>query len=1328
MEVSGELRTFAVGAPRFSSNGTLTNFDQGDMVMRDCRHVCLSPLFHYHYELPTNPNAEWIDQDAVNRLNDQWRPDRKLDVFQDPNEYGYVASQLTHLPRMLGYDFGNSLSYDETDRLNNSTEATYLKSLFKEVFIPFNQRSNAVALQQREILREDSMYVINRRSLIANKCQVFYNDDSSSIYSATLATNALKWSESVLGDCSQLFSTGQLSEPTRTIALKMDKPKLCIFRGKKKKDPKFFHDYPSRTLTGDLAWGPKLMGLEKFCVDNLAITKLPKGECESQDFLQESLFLQYKAGLVSWDGVLERLWKTPGMGQLTTSANRRLWLRGIVGRGCLRKLVEPYERQCEDQDLRVYWAFLFDGLGNSGEVMKATLRGEQVVEIQTLNGLTFPICDGGKTKYDHCPNVVMRDINRLWSTLNESLPGISLTTPVYSDGGVDYVPYKNCPSYALSLPNSLNAMLMVKDEQHHNYTGFLYDAEVFCGLDRDYDQDVQISTDRTCYEHLATRRFAYSSSRHIRRLEGNLLVPRSDPLKPMCSQDDLLAKVPRSNVALRSKLKSCNSLRCLTMFEDASRQQGGQQHTYSRGALEAYKEILRNGHCSGFDDFVRTFTRRHHSQQRDSTWKIGKMLRNLLFHMEFIFIKGACMIYDALNCLGRSKKSSSLLREFSTFTQNHLAVGQGMIPKKNEDRALSYEESKKLTQCMEHDRILYSNYGHQFSAMCIDDDQREDFECQKGGLIDEVIFARQKRHEQSTLESWKLSVDSDNLVSGGIRSPCYNSYSFDQDYMGKMVHSYQAVFSSEREAERFYVEIMLHRLTSERRSIDCLKRARITRFLSVCRERLEDFGCDRGHPRSAVSVDEDFHYMRGKCGANDNKETSSYRAWPTNSIFNYRSESSLVPLNDTLSLTVVSKSTKDTPCLIAAVNGIKRMLFKDGFECCTKIIEATRDRNSKNNHCCECKYADDCAHYEDVTNQDTKAYLKLTCAHCALYIDRVCGNDGDKCCIRKMENGEWCTKVTDAWNFAKSCRHFKFEKTFIDFVLEGNPFENAHRHMERYFEYIDKHQDLSTQRLKLAGKLMVVDNGEFKDGIMSNVCASSDNGTRCWACERQPKNLVGVQYVEIRPRLNEDHMRKQIAKRINVCAINNLRYRKLCLEKAGAQWEFRQQLCGQAGMCTVNCNQHHNIHSSMALLNLRFRTKLNDIAHWPRQNYKMDHVCGVRGDRCGCGREWNEDGTLHSFDGPCVWMARTGDVISMTYDRDIHEGINPVTSYGEFAIHHACRCLPSIMLSRHSPNAARLMKGGGSNEYYKDCCNLKSISCGENCCVCVHYCSSNFTC
>ena len=36
---------------------------------------------------------------------------RHSDPFQDANEYGYVATQLSHLPRLNGYDPGNLLSY-----------------------------------------------------------------------------------------------------------------------------------------------------------------------------------------------------------------------------------------------------------------------------------------------------------------------------------------------------------------------------------------------------------------------------------------------------------------------------------------------------------------------------------------------------------------------------------------------------------------------------------------------------------------------------------------------------------------------------------------------------------------------------------------------------------------------------------------------------------------------------------------------------------------------------------------------------------------------------------------------------------------------------------------------------------------------------------------------------------------------------------------------------------------------------------------------------------------------------------------------------------------
>ena len=35
----------------------------------------------------------------------------ELDLFEDAHEYGYVATQLTHLPRFVSHDAGNMLSY-----------------------------------------------------------------------------------------------------------------------------------------------------------------------------------------------------------------------------------------------------------------------------------------------------------------------------------------------------------------------------------------------------------------------------------------------------------------------------------------------------------------------------------------------------------------------------------------------------------------------------------------------------------------------------------------------------------------------------------------------------------------------------------------------------------------------------------------------------------------------------------------------------------------------------------------------------------------------------------------------------------------------------------------------------------------------------------------------------------------------------------------------------------------------------------------------------------------------------------------------------------------
>ena len=145
MNMSRELTTFAVGGPRFSCNGVLTadttnnGLVIGSGVIHDCRHVALAPLFRYHYELPTNPDAKYIDQQIRNQVL------RREDSFQDADEYGYVATQLTHLPKLLSFDAGNTLTFGEDDNLLSSEEAvnhTFLKDLNRE----FRQRTDTSAM------------------------------------------------------------------------------------------------------------------------------------------------------------------------------------------------------------------------------------------------------------------------------------------------------------------------------------------------------------------------------------------------------------------------------------------------------------------------------------------------------------------------------------------------------------------------------------------------------------------------------------------------------------------------------------------------------------------------------------------------------------------------------------------------------------------------------------------------------------------------------------------------------------------------------------------------------------------------------------------------------------------------------------------------------------------------------------------------------------------------------------------------------------------------------------------------------------------------------
>ena len=234
MDISGELMTFCVGGPRYFENNlplansplwvgpNLASYIHHQDVFQDCKFVYGSPLFRQHYKFPTNPSLRGTDIQ-----NGHWWEidDRDSNIFEDADDYGYVATQLTHLPKFISSDVGNLLAYrpiydsttNESDlylikRSELTSSKVMLNFLRQSHTLPFRLRTDEVAVAQRDVLHDPSIYIINRKSLMVNKPHVFYNDDSSDVHCLPLAKNALKWSEGFMGDCMMIFAECRYEE------------------------------------------------------------------------------------------------------------------------------------------------------------------------------------------------------------------------------------------------------------------------------------------------------------------------------------------------------------------------------------------------------------------------------------------------------------------------------------------------------------------------------------------------------------------------------------------------------------------------------------------------------------------------------------------------------------------------------------------------------------------------------------------------------------------------------------------------------------------------------------------------------------------------------------------------------------------------------------------------------------------------------------------------------------------------------------------------------------------------------------------------------------
>ena len=116
--------------------------------------------------------------------------------------------------------------------------------------------------------------------------------------------------------------------------------------------------------------------------------------------------------------------------------------------------------------------------------------------------------------------------------------------------------------------------------------------------------------------------------------------------------------------------------------------------------------------------------------------------------------------------------------------------------------------------------------------------------------------------------------------------------------------------------------------------------------------------------------------------------------------------------------------------------------------------------------------------------------------------------------------------------------------------MEGNIFENVHRHAIRYFLSIDVAEAFTSQRFKqlsMSDEVVSKLNLSHCIALLNTICRIGNNGAKCANCEMQEDSIRNSYYVPLRPKSNEDHLRKQVALRIKVCPVNHLGTRRIRL-------------------------------------------------------------------------------------------------------------------------------------------------------------------------------------
>ena len=409
----------------------------------------------------------------------------------------------------------------------------------------------------------------------------------------------------------------------------------------------------------------------------------------------------------------------------------------------------------------------------------------------------------------HCPEMVMYDVIRMWSQINGNLPGVSVTTPTFSDGFIDVNPSLVGPQFSI-FDQSIRLTRPKADHFNRCYSSFIYSPEKFRN-EMPRTGQWALSTDIKCTDHYFAqlgKRYCIDNRDSMEHIHSHC-TPLPDRLKPLGHTDDLFAKVPQSNAAMRNSIMLCNTLQCLTLFENSERQPEDNMvaGVVDDGIIDysLHLSILKLIHDDEIHDWSEFYfsnllnrssnllllSKENSMQCFMCNDNLEKFSMAFLFHMGNTMNDGVCMVHEGGKVPGRGSKSSLLTQEFSRngecqyiatkgecllklifysniFTQSH---------KKN--RSLSTSEYRNMQENLEHDRMICANYDRQTITFSAERDNEFHYSFNNyDGLIDEMQFLSCSHHEYSEMAKidWKLSRDDHlGLMVGGLRSPCLNA-------------------------------------------------------------------------------------------------------------------------------------------------------------------------------------------------------------------------------------------------------------------------------------------------------------------------------------------------------------------------------------------------------------------------------------------------------------------------------------------------------------------------------------------------------------------------